>query len=282
MEQQEAGAVELRLTREFSGAELRLIPEFNGSPTQDVLEWLQKAELVCGLRGITRPESVIPLRLTAGAFAVYQQLSDADKNNFQRIKEALCTAFGTDSFLAYEQFVGRKLQSGESVDVFLAELRKLTVPFGGVSDRVLACAFVAGLPEAVKQLLRASSRMDTLTLEQVLARARAIISDECDVVAAANVSTRSVRSGTGAASERSAVQTASANPVCYECGLPNHFARDCFQRGRGSRAGRGRRERDVRQVRCYRCNGQGHYASSCPGNGVGERSSAPASFLNSQ
>ena len=52
--------------------ELRLIPEFSGDATQNVVEWLEKAEPVCNLRGIAHLESVIPLRLTGGAFAVYQ------------------------------------------------------------------------------------------------------------------------------------------------------------------------------------------------------------------
>ena len=32
--------------------ELRLIPEFSGDAIQNVVEWLEKAELVCNLRGI--------------------------------------------------------------------------------------------------------------------------------------------------------------------------------------------------------------------------------------
>ena len=39
--------------------EIRLIPEFNGDSTQNVVEWLEKAELVCNLRGIAHLESVI-------------------------------------------------------------------------------------------------------------------------------------------------------------------------------------------------------------------------------
>ena len=78
--------------------ELRLIPEFNGDATQNVVEWLEKAELVCNLRGIAHLESVIPLRLTVGAFAVYQQLTDADKRDSEKIAKALRTAFDVDSF----------------------------------------------------------------------------------------------------------------------------------------------------------------------------------------
>ena len=152
--------------------ELRLIPEFSGDATQNVVEWLEKADFVCNLRGIVHLESVIPLRLTGGAFAVYQQLPDADKRDSGKITKALRTAFAVDSFTAYEQFVGRRLQPGETVDVFLAELRRLAVPFGGLSDKMLACAFVAGLPDTVKQLLGSGSRMDELPLSHILRRAR--------------------------------------------------------------------------------------------------------------
>jgi len=109
---------------------------------------------------------------------VYQQIPPDEKTDFGKIKQALYTAFAADSFLAYEQFISRKLQPGETVDVFLAELRKLAAPLGDLPDKVFCCAFVAGLPNTVRQLLRASSRMDTLTIEQLLARARAVMSEE--------------------------------------------------------------------------------------------------------
>ena len=66
--------------------ELRLIPEFSGDSTQNVVDWLEKAELVCKLRGVAH---LIPLRLTGGAFAVYQQLPDADKQDIGKITKAL-------------------------------------------------------------------------------------------------------------------------------------------------------------------------------------------------
>ena len=56
--------------------------------------------------------------------------------------------------------MGIRLQPGETVDVFLAELRRLAVPFGGLSDKMLSCAFVAGMPDSVKPLPRAGSRMN--------------------------------------------------------------------------------------------------------------------------
>ena len=64
------------------------------------------------------------------------------------------------------RFVAGKLQPGEAADVFLAGLRGLTVPFGGLGGGVLACAFAAGLPDAVGRRLRAGSRVDGLCSEE--------------------------------------------------------------------------------------------------------------------
>ena len=80
--------------------------------------------------------------------------------------------------------MGRRLQPGETVHVFMAELRRPAVQFGGLSDKMRACAFVAGMPDTVKQLLRAGSRMDELPLARILTRARAVLTDEVSVAAA--------------------------------------------------------------------------------------------------
>jgi hypothetical protein len=248
--------------------ELRLIPEFNGEGQQSVVEWLERVELICSLRGLAKLENVIPLRLAGGAFAVYQQLSKEQKADVEEIKKALIRAFGLDRFSAFELFISRRLKAGESVDVFLADLRKLASSFGGLPDEAMACAFVAGLPEAVRQLLRASARVEEMDVGQILSRARAIMTDEAPVVCAA-------QPGSGGSSR--------AAPVCFECGLPNHLAKDCFQR-RSARAGQpsvrgsgGRGTDRSTGRRCFKCGKLGHLASTCPGNGEGEKSPAPVS-----
>ena len=78
--------------------ELRLIREFDCSPTGPfVVKFFEKAERVCKLCRIKEPSMVIPLRLTKGAYAVYQQLGD--DADLEEIKRALYTAFGTDPFI---------------------------------------------------------------------------------------------------------------------------------------------------------------------------------------
>ena len=122
-----------------ASVELRLIPEFGGSPSESVAEWLEKVQLVCDLRCIDKPETLVPLWLTGGAFAVYQQLSASDKRDFSKLKEALLVAFGADSFAAYEQLTTRRGcdRPGETVDVTSSSLNcgKLALLFVGLPWR---------------------------------------------------------------------------------------------------------------------------------------------------
>ncbi|KRZ83021.1 hypothetical protein T08_5899 [Trichinella sp. T8] len=134
-------------------------------------------------------------------------------------------------------FVSRKLGPDESPDVFLAELRRLATLFGGVSEKALACAFVAGLPENVRQQLKVRSRMGYLGLSQILTRARAIITDERPVDAP----------NTCLSARGPGVQSPTAPPGqrCFECGGPNHFARDCLARRQGGDPGKRARDRGI-------------------------------------
>lgn len=197
----------------------RLIPEYDGST--DVVEWVTRAEMLCELRGIDLG-TVLPLRLTGGAFAVWSQMPAASRDSVEDVKETLFNAFALDQYAAYEAFSARRLQANESVDVFLADLRRLSTLFGTVSDRTLTCAFVAGLPDEIRRTIRAGSRAEGLDLNSVLTRARAVLSDE-RVAAAGIVPGR----------DKTSQLSGRARHLrrCWTCGQPGHFAAVCPRTG---------------------------------------------------
>ena len=254
---------------EDSGTVLKLIPEFSGEG--NVSEWLEKVELVCELMKITDVAAVLPLRLTGSAFAVYQQLPKDKKCKLIEVKQSLIAAFATNSFAAYEQFVSRKLAAGESPDVFLANLRTLAERFGGVSNRTLMCAFVTGLPDGARQVLRAGANMDEMKLDAVLQRARSVLVDSgCGLaggVTAAAGGPRVEEEGCVAMATGPAAQPGAREKVgCFKCGGPNHFARFCRK---------GWTPREKSDLKCYVCKEKGHMMRDCQ-----KRTAAKASSEN--
>ena len=162
--------------------DIRIIPEFSGdSDSGCVVRWFECLELVAKLRKIeSEIVTIIPLRLAGDAYDVYAQIPDEDKKSVEKVKESLTKAFSIDSFSAYDKFVNRKLKPNESVDAFLADLKRISSIFGGTSDKILICAFVAGLPENVRLSLRSSSKIEGLDIKDILGRARIILSDSAD------------------------------------------------------------------------------------------------------
>lgn len=67
-----------------SGFNLRLIPLFDSARL--MVEWMEKAELACRLCNVKWLEYIILLRLTGGAFAIYLQLRDEEKEDADKIK----------------------------------------------------------------------------------------------------------------------------------------------------------------------------------------------------
>lgn len=230
-----------------SSFDVRLVAEYDGSA--DVVEWYERAKLLCELRGVALI-SVLPLRLTGGAFAVWSQLPAESRGSLEAVRDTLYAAFALDQFAAFDAFTSRRLRPGESPDVFLADLRRTAALFGGVSDRQLVCAFVSGLPDSVRHAIRTGSRADGLDLPGALARSRAVLSDECVAAAAA-------------AAPRSDPRPRAGPPR----GDPRPRAGPLFPT---------RRPR-----RCWTCGEVGHISVSCPrntaGNFSGDGESVPVS-----
>ena len=91
-------------------------------------------------------------------------------------------AFAPDPFVAFDTFVLRCLHPRETVDIYLGDLQDLACLIKeNTSDRWLSCAFVSGLPSLVRRQLRGSSRMEHMTLVQIVARAQASMTEEVEI-----------------------------------------------------------------------------------------------------
>ena len=153
-------------------------PLFDGTDSWlSVVEWVEKAELVCRLSRVKNIEYVVPMRLSGGACAIYQQLSEEKRADFACIKDILYTAFALNPVTAYKQFAMCHLRPGETVDVFLAELRNLAIQFRGMMERGLVCVSIAGLPEHAEKLHQATTWVDNLPISEILTRVQAILKD---------------------------------------------------------------------------------------------------------
>ena len=74
----------------------RLIPLFDSNNSNlPFQEWIKKVEF-CQLSGVQCIECVVPMCLSEGMYAVYQQLSEDKRRDFAYIKSALYTVFALD------------------------------------------------------------------------------------------------------------------------------------------------------------------------------------------
>lgn len=211
--------------------DVRLIPEFSGESKEDsIAEWYSKATWLCKLHKVTDLTIILPLRLTGNAYKIYDQLSEDDKLSLDKVKTALFRAFEADAFTAYEQLHCRRLEHGEPVDAYLADIRRLAGLAGGMTEKAMCSAFVFGLPDHVRRILRTNSRMSDMAISELLECARAILADEVAQVAGARelaaYETRPCSIGQLSGSDSDRRQS----PVCFSCGEPGHFQRGCARR----------------------------------------------------
>ena len=109
----------------------------------DIIEWLNKFQLIVKLKNITKEESVLPMFIEGPALSLYIELSDVVKKNAKSLKNALKDAFSVNPFRAYEEF-SRRVGRDEPVDIFMTDLRRLARAADITSDKLLLRAFQQG------------------------------------------------------------------------------------------------------------------------------------------
>ena len=167
-----------------------------------------------------------------------------DQGCFDKIVSELRKAFSLDPLAAYAKFISRRKQETESIEAFLADLRKLAglawVGVRGDVDRMepaIKTQFLLGLPPGnVRQHTLAAYGPD-VALSVLVAKAKDLLRCEAldfsnaDVLAA-GVTTGGGRSGgdrgTGGGQSSSSNRGHNNSPrTCYTCKKEGHISRNC-------------------------------------------------------
>ena len=114
------------------------------------------------------------------------------------------------------------MAGAKTVDVFFLALKKLAVQFGGLPEWTFVYAFMAGFPAWVKQLLRASTRLEATPIEQLLECAQAIVRYEDELGEPVVMATQMAQSS-HTNPHRLDPQ---ARVNCFHCGWIDHIAKD--------------------------------------------------------
>ena len=243
--------------------DLWLIPKFSGSPMDvPIVEWLENLELTCEVCEIDRIERVLTLHLKGPAQKTYWQLSKEQRGDFEELKCALIKAYSMDSFVAFDHFARRQLCLGETVDKFLMELQRLALLIG---EMPLECwirsTFLNGLLHHVKGLLKSSTRMEVLSLQELLEKRKAILINE-----------KASAIWGGPPCDNCPTTTS----TCFRCGSLNHLVRNCLTRN----SGWNKNHEVCPAMLCYQCGKVGHLQRNCPENRVADEELVPASSPN--
>ena len=226
------------------------VKAFDGS-SMDVANWLKKLKLVVKLKKIGDLASVIPLFLEGPAFEVYDQMAEGDKEDASRIENVLLAAFAQSGFDAFDNFRQRSWITGEPVDVYLADLRRLARLAKVEDDMLLRRAFVVGLPFDVSSQLRVSSDIESMSLDKVLDKARVLVANRTKEF--------------GLLAVKNGKQFKPRSVTCFNCSEEGHIARFCpTSNYHGNKVSSiNGSQFKPRSVTCFNCSEEGHLARFC-------------------
>ena len=231
--------------------------------------WLDRVEKRCDVEALA-PEGVVSFLVVGAAREVFETLTVSETKNWSTIKTLLTRSFGQSDRVANDRLRDRRLGAGETVDVYVGELRRCATQVGVPLDsKSFRLQLVCGLPREVEARFIDKPEIFTKDLRDLVDDIRA------KVQSFRAESERRKSRGQGSSRELGA----QGDPVCYRCQGKGHFAKECPTK-QVKRARSSSRARTAPKGGCYICQG-GHFAAKCPQRKTtgGSDATATASFV---
>ena len=249
---------------------------------EDARSWFKRFELCAAANEWNAAKQLLrlPTLLRGRSWAVYESLSEADKESYDKLKKAILDRLDPDTdehrLAARDQLSQRRLREGlESIDELARDLEKLLdqaspgLP-AATREAELRFHLINSLPDNVAFQLKLQPQAN---YSATIAKAR-----ELQLIYSRNSSTTSHLSSVKTEEgnrldqvEQSLIQmteqlaalsshlTRPTQPrpprLCYNCGRPGHLARNCYSR---------------RTTQCFNCGMTGHVARDCQNQGNGQ------------
>ena len=121
-------------------------------------------------------------------------MDEEERKEYEKVKEKMVEILMPTGFVTLDQFYQRKLMPGESLFVFIHDIKKMlehAMPKidGETWNKLLLHQLMAGLPSEINKQLRATG--ETKDLDETIRRARLLLSLEEQHAATATVSNES-------------------------------------------------------------------------------------------
>ena len=224
--------------------------------------WCRKFEASASICGVDKL-GAIPLLLEGRAFELYAGLPLQEQENYDAIKAALSVAFGPDPRAAYDEFRNRKLRQGESIDEFVAALRRLAAFICQGEDpqeHFIKQAFLAGLPTDTARHIASEAAKSQATLQELIPVARSLLRVNQTDLSAGEITFLTGRNGLSDQSAAAAINGTKPTGTnqCFRCGKTGHMRRECRMKPSSQSAA------NSRDNGCFVCGSNEHRCATCP------------------